>query len=368
VLFGCNKKSDQGNAGNEGTMINLFSSPPDKEPLVKDFFPSIRYLPLETTAESLVGSKYSIQQIDNYILVSMYKDCLLFDAENGKFIRKIGHVGNDPEGYSSATLFYNPYNQTLYFQGWHLDLVKYSLDGKFLGKIKIPLQDNSLSTPSVAYPIAALDEQTLCAFFPNINGKETKKLMLFSETEDIRKMYLNIHLIDTRKMATSTNDGIFYQYNRGLYFKETFVDTVYRVSENNLTPHYIIDFSKHYVTYEDRYDHLFESTSLNVVMENDHYFLFSFSKFNLAGAYLGIYDKKKEQTEFYQYDDGFEDNINHFLPIKPTFASDDGTLIGALEASDVYDWFLDKNNIPNQSIASLSNVLSDDNPIVVFVK
>lgn len=333
------------------------------------FFSSIRYLPLETTDESLVDVKYFIQQINNYILVSTLKDCLLFDADNGKLVRKIGHIGNDPEGYRSAILFYNPYNQTLYFKGWHLDLVKYSLDGKFLGKVKIPYNNDSLSSPSVAYPIATLDEYTLCAFFQNMNGKETKKLMLFSEMEDIKKMYLNTHLIDTRRMTTSTNDGLFYQYNGGLYFKETFVDTVYKVSENNLAPHYIIDFSKHYVTYEERYDHSFESTSLNEMIENDHYFLFSFSKFNEKGTYLGIYDKKKVQTEFYKYDDGFEDNINHFLSIKPTFVSEDGSLIGALEASKVYDWFIENNNnIFNQSIASLSNVLEDDNPIVVFVK
>lgn len=55
-----------------------------------------------------------------------YDSCCLFSAKDGKFIRRIGHKGDDPEAvFSFYENFYNPYDGLLYFQGVEGIRVKY---------------------------------------------------------------------------------------------------------------------------------------------------------------------------------------------------------------------------------------------------
>ena len=61
-----------------------------------DYFDEIRYVPLETRDDCLVGSSPDIKLLDKYILItSANRQCLLFDKATGKFKCQIGHVGKD---------------------------------------------------------------------------------------------------------------------------------------------------------------------------------------------------------------------------------------------------------------------------------
>lgn len=65
---------------------------------VSDCFSQVSYIPLETNDSCLVGQAPRVQVIKDKILVSTNQNqCLMFDR-TGKFIRQVGHVGNDPGG------------------------------------------------------------------------------------------------------------------------------------------------------------------------------------------------------------------------------------------------------------------------------
>ena len=69
---------------------------------VSDFLGSIRYVALETNDSVLVGEGAHIGLLPGYILVTDEKQALLFDKNDGHFVCKLGHYGNDPSGYASS--------------------------------------------------------------------------------------------------------------------------------------------------------------------------------------------------------------------------------------------------------------------------
>ena len=56
----------------------------------------VRYVLLETTDSCLIGGNPNILLLDKQIAVVSGKNCFLFDKETGKFLTKVGHVGEDP--------------------------------------------------------------------------------------------------------------------------------------------------------------------------------------------------------------------------------------------------------------------------------
>ena len=97
--------------------IDLTTHVPKNMAQISKLFRKVRYLPLETTDDCLL-SFIHVQKIQDYILAWDYNSCCLFSAKNGKFIRKIGHKGDDPEAvFSFYNNFYNPYDKLLYFLG-----------------------------------------------------------------------------------------------------------------------------------------------------------------------------------------------------------------------------------------------------------
>ena len=56
-----------------------------------------------------------------------------FDKTTGKYLGNIGHTGDDPEGYTYATCYVNPKDETLHFfrmQG--KKFLQYNNDGEYI--------------------------------------------------------------------------------------------------------------------------------------------------------------------------------------------------------------------------------------------
>ena len=266
----------------------------------------------------------------------------------------------------SSDLYYNPYSKTIYFRDWNNSFVKYSLEGKYLDKIVIPEFSSSLESPSFAEAFSFLNENRICAFFSNLNGAETKRIMIFSETGDIIKLFPNNRIIKTKRFSFLMNDGIFYRNNDKLYFKETFVDTVYVVSEKELSPAYVIDQSKYNVAYERRYDNIIKFQPLNHIIENNEYIILHLIIND--EHYYTIYDKKKHISLSYVAKKGFIDNINNFVPFMLSTVSYDGSFVGIVEAHILYGELEKIKNENRPELAHLFKVKEDDNPILVIVR
>lgn len=86
---------------------------------VSDCFKKVRYVPLETTNNCLVGRGALAQILGDYIVViSEMNLCHLFDKQTGRFIRSVGRVGQGPgECQSLRGGWQNPHNKLFYFPG-----------------------------------------------------------------------------------------------------------------------------------------------------------------------------------------------------------------------------------------------------------
>ena len=341
--------------------IDLPSHVPKETARMSKLFCKVRYVPLETTEECLL-SYIHVQKIQDYILAWDYNSCCLFSARDGRFIRRIGHIGDDPEAvYSFYENFYNPYDGLLYFLGVNGVQVKYGLDGKYAGKMKVPLCTSA--SPQI---IAPLDSMTFCAFFANRSGQETKKIVLFDNNGNVKKEYPNNNFVKTNKYILDTADGLMYKYNENLYFKEKFVDTVYQVNNNQLEAKYILNITPYSIPYQERFYRHKEAINTISIIENDVNIAFDYNKSGVNQ--LCIYNKHTDKSSYYLYENGIVDDINKFMSVRISTTCDDGTCLGVLNASDICD-YIEKNGIPtNPNLNFTKTISSDDNPVVVFME
>ena len=149
LLTACSPSAQK---GHEGQIDVLPAFENLTELKVSQLGKNIRYVPLETTDSSLIDAAYSIQLLEDGILVSYggrtESHCYLFDRETGKFIREIGHKGEDPKGYSGPHAYVHPVTGHLYILRNPNKLIKYNQHGEFLGEGIIPNNFTSGFYPS----------------------------------------------------------------------------------------------------------------------------------------------------------------------------------------------------------------------------
>lgn len=109
-----------------------------------DCFKQVSYVALETNDSCLVGTAPRVQLIKDKILISTNQEqCLMFD-KTGKFIKQVGHIGNDPEGYSSVYCWGNNETGDIYFWGWNNELVVMTRKDYLKRKLKFHLKQRGM--------------------------------------------------------------------------------------------------------------------------------------------------------------------------------------------------------------------------------
>jgi hypothetical protein len=127
LIVSCSEKKQEKNASYTFDLKKVESGTVSKAKIkVKE----IRYIPLETTKESLIGypSKILYRQNKFYILDNDSKSLFIFDS-NGKFLSKIQKLGKGPGEYISNSDFDVDNNGNVYI--WDISvhkLIKYSSD------------------------------------------------------------------------------------------------------------------------------------------------------------------------------------------------------------------------------------------------
>ena len=156
ALGACSTTSQKNEAQGQIDIVPAFENPTELK--VSHLGKNIRYVPLETTDSSLIVDHACKVKLSGDKLVVTYRmkmimHCFLFDAKTGKFIREIGHRGEDASGYSEPKAYVHPVTGNIYFHRQPNKLVKYNQEGEFLGEVIMP---NGL--PSGFYPLLTPNE------------------------------------------------------------------------------------------------------------------------------------------------------------------------------------------------------------------
>ena len=147
-------------------------------------------------------------------------------------------------------------------------------------------------------------------------------------------------------------------------FKEPFNDTIYNVSTaDGLTPWAVFSLGKSWWSNEE-----LDGKLLPVFMLESPRAVFFQCFEGLRKAVNGVYDKQAGTTRMCEEEKGLTDDVNHFLPFRPSACSTQGEYAQLVEAADVLTFF-DRNPEAkdNPALAPLLKIGEEDNPVVVLV-
>ncbi|MCG8309774.1 MAG: 6-bladed beta-propeller [Cytophagales bacterium] len=335
-------------------------------------FNSLEYIPLETSKRSIIGRAPDIYVDRQYIIVIAFRQILLYDRNNGRFIREIGKFGRGPNEYMSTEI--RSYNERLGIvcaRGWQMNKrIHYDLSGQVKEVVRHPYQTSASHS---------LDPNTFVGFIPNLNGTEKKKLVIFNSEGEVLRVVKSdrtfLREVPGRVVSVG-KECQFFPYKQDLFFKEIYNDTVYSITKNGLSPEYIFETGGNTPSYEikgrrDFFKKLSGYYQIQDLFETED-FLFYTLLVNRE-LYPGYFNKESKETYIGDYSNdghhGFYDDIHNFVSFEPKNKNLANEVFGYIEASIIYDWFKKKSgmtkNFPNH-IRSLEKIGREDNPIVVI--
>ena len=407
LLTACSPSAQK---GHEGQIDVLPAFENLTELKVSQLGKNIRYVPLETTDSSLIGAAYSIKLLEDAILVSYggrtESHCYLFDRETGKFIREIGHKGEDPKGYSGPKAYVHPITGHLYFQRNPNKLIKYNQNGEFLGEAIIPnsfstgfyplltqegmlvyegpslktsqkqlyyLDEVKGKTADVALPIVPNDEQSNA-----LNPGEIQGISVWSGALGNYGLLgysgiIAISLKDGTEARYPANYPAIWQMEDGLRFYEAFSDTIYHVKGQALEPYLTFNLGDRRHPEEERgkKDGNEDKLTMTYVLETEGLIYFQCAK-NLYGdfqVYNGLYRKADETVVMNKVQEAFADDLTHFLPFAPMTHTPKGEFAGALSIEQIQAWQEEHTDAKLEgALAPLKDLDFDANPVVVIVE
>ena len=330
----------------------------------KDFVQSFTYVKLETSPQCIVGANPRIDLTNDEIILTDRDHCFVFDKSSGSFIREIGHIGRDPEGYKTTTqAFFNRNTKMFYFLGWKNDFIKYSIDGKCLGSVSIPNYNSSDLTFTPEQYTYLNEKYIVCNLF-NTNGIQPKLLMIFDENGKEIKSIPNRNIMKEHDISIKTKDIEFCIQEHKLLYYEIYNDTVFHLTLDKTTPYIIWDRGK----YKTAREKVVAGITPRNLLESEKFITFSFMAIPKK-RYFALFDKSNLQLRVCEIEDGVINDINGFMPFFPVSIQNE-EMIELIQPVDILKWFEknSKSKIISSDLRKFATIDLTENPIVVFAK
>lgn len=355
----------------------------DKHIPMSSYFKNVQTIILETNNDCLIGFIDELQVFDGFIYIldqRIAKNLYVFDHE-GRFVRKIGSLGNGPGEYVRILDFtLDTKNRNIFLLDEMNRIYKYKFDGTYVHTITIEAPNSS--TKYIQYYEGRLyasqnwwkksdDNCMLLEIDPN-NGEILSRLvsMKYNKNWDVS--------------FTSVSGFFKSRVNSPPRYSRMFMDYIVNVGEE-ITP-YIKLKSKHLTTEKDLENiggkdglpldiqKLFSISkifNIHCFVENEDYILFRCD--GMQSSFVTTFNKKTEEVKLAN---NFNNDLiyNHDLqPWSGLFGFSDSK--GVYEVLNTqYDFFNTfqnsiKNNemIPNlDKLDQLKKLTSDSNPIIFF--
>lgn len=326
---------------------------------LSEFVDDIKYIPLQTISQSVIGGKHipPVFVSENFIF---YGD-MMFDR-NGRFIRKLGKIGQGPEEYLMALgITADEERQEFYVHdNFSRNIYIYDFNNTFKKKIQASDRGNNILSFGNGNILLIRD------FFG-----------YFDDFYEYRVINTNTgEIVYTRDSGIMGNkylsniQNLIWRYNTQTFYYEGSTDSIFRLKENGAidTPRFIINLGKYKNSDSEKFIRVGE------IVENSQYLFFSISAKN--GLFYGAYEKQTEKTVMKKFDEFFNNDIDGgFLWLfKDTYDGREGfySIFPYLAKERIE--MLSKQNTgydkeKNQKLRQLiNNVEEDDNQIFYFFK
>lgn len=273
LLFGCKHASKETilfDTPSEGSVVIDIDI--DKNSVLKysDIFESVRFVKLETHDNALIGQIDKIIVVENkFVILDAYsaKMVFVFDA-NGKFLNRIGSIGEGPEEYKRPDdIVYDKYKDELLV--WSSDdqsIFRFNLDGTFVGKIKTKFWGTS---------IAVADTNTYLLNLENISQKRgshnSHNILVLNEKGDIIRQLYPFNE-DVERLSTIS---MFAPYQNEQIFTQYYNNTVFTVNKDEMKAKYYIDFHKHNIPVSSLHNITYKELK-RIIVDKDYAFVIRF--------------------------------------------------------------------------------------------
>ena len=358
---------------------------------------TVRYVPLETGDSCFVGNRSQIRICGKNIIVTFEGNCLSFDRETGRFIARIGHVGDDPQGYSSTEFSYDDRNGLFYFIRQPNLLQKYDAQGKYHGSVTVPTPPPLNAMPTDY----SFTDTSLVGYYANMGRQDAhhNALLLFSadgqvvDTIPSRLPALSamtvVDIASISVMKFGEAGAILIRYKDGstsanlagtrplwrqdgqLRFKEPFNDTLYTVSaKGDLAPYALFDMGDRGVRLTGDWEsHDLNGKQFIVFTLEGRNALFFQCVTELEKTLNGIYDKTAGTVYMAPEADGLTDDLTGFLPFHPSSCSEQGEFASLVWPEKILPWLDEHPEAKdNPALKPLLDIGEEDNPVVVIVQ
>lgn len=367
----------------------------------------IRFVPLETNDSVLVANRWNLLVTDKYAIISNMErgnsqKCMTFDLNTGKYITTVGHPGQDPEAYGSCVPVLDEAGSDVLYFFKPKGIVKYSMDNRFLGSIKMNrmltsfpliedtvmstvlsgsspdggryisflrmnLEGNLIDSMAVAGSGKPVTTYTPTRYF-DASIYESPSLMPYSG--------LTFHKLKGRRedmgyVVEVKGSDQMWQAGGSVRFHQAFNDSIYGISAEGPSVTYVFDTGKwHYPVEETGKTEITSNHAfVTDVTETKDKIVFAVSKGWLGEdnkGYVGLYDKKTGTTIMGEIEKGFQDDLAGFAPFYPVRTNSKGQLIGVMTIEDIDKW-LEKH--PDAERPPFFDTLAEDaNPVLVIVE
>lgn len=333
---------------------------------MSSFASEIKYLPLESTENCIIAGGPKFFYYDSLIVVRAHRQIMVFNAENGKFIRQISDHGHGPSEFVNSRGSYLKNGEIIISAvGWDSELIEYSIDGKMVNKIKAsnyPRENAWL-----------IDDLYIFNYIKRSNSDSVLLQVYDSKNAKVLKTFK-----DDREFLKTNRirycGAFFHRYNNQLFMKECFMDTIFRITKQEMFPVFVFNSGKFSPPYyeKDKAD-LSQYHSINPIIQSDNwlFFVLQFKKqfhncfFNKVTQQVSISHGIKTENI------GYENDIDDFIPFVPQTLSENKELIGCVYPYQIRQWFNenpDKAAKLSPELKSFRKINENDNPVLMIVK
>jgi len=303
--------------------------PPDesdlKPLLLSEFADSISYVKMDTDPSYFVSTPLVSKTEEGYFFG---QDMLHFSKE-GKFICRVGQIGRGPGEYIAPVInrVVDRKNKIVYVKGYGMKdhiLLKYSLtDGKYVGTLKKDFVVGWMK-------IKGIDDALLMVYIPRAKQQTEVKqdLILYNTTLD---SVMDSRTFDRHITSTVYNDfagsQIVTSYRDKIYYKDAFVDTLFSITKEKITPCLIVDLGKYACPVDFLYsgNNTYENvlTIDNILIAGDRLFMpctyySNFSSGDTRFRFTYICDLKGKNGSYYEpiFTNDLDNGPNYYIPVR----------------------------------------------------
>jgi hypothetical protein len=214
-------------------------------------FSNIEYIPLETTAQSVIHRSFSFNTWDRLlidstsVIIKQFANILKFRSD-GSFVRQIGTIGRGPNEFTVCNdIDGDPLGRIYIFDCWKKKMFVYSKSGDFIKIIPIPLSGLG------EFRIIGWD---FLFYSDNHLGNVTYSYCLIDTCGNLVRKYGNKYPF--KKIINGaygfSHENLFYSHNGYLFTKEVYSDTVFKYENQNFIPYIKIISGNKRITPEAR--------------------------------------------------------------------------------------------------------------------